>query len=97
MKKALIDPASGDLFFYNFYQQRWEGVYNAGFHDLRRVDQANGLQVGLERNFQLRLPGTDALAGAKDDARFEEMRFKKCLHSHFIRSGISEGGTEQRS
>lgn len=91
MNRALVDPASGDMFFYNFFKQKWEGIYNAGFHDLHRHDKMNGLEMEFEKNFQMYYKDQRQSNVDCNNILWEKMTFKKCLRSHFIRDGIEEG------
>jgi hypothetical protein len=89
--KALIDPATGDIFFYNFFKKKWEGIYNAGFHDLHRQNTMNGLEIEFEKNFKMYHKEIKFKNYKDENNIFEDISFKKCKRSHFIRKGIEEG------
>lgn len=91
MNKALIDPALGDLFFYNFFKKKWEGIYNAGFHDLHRHDKMNGLAMEFEKNFKMHYKHANFDNSIKNNALYEQLKFKESKKSHFIKIGIIKG------
>lgn len=89
LNRALVDPASGDLFFYNFFRSKWQGVYNAGFHDLRRHCKLKSVETDFKKNFRMHSKSADTRS---HECLWDRMSLRKCARDHYIRKGIPDGG-----
>lgn len=91
VNRALVDPASGDLFFYDCFRGRWKGLYNSGFHNVPRQNDLQGFEVNFHKCFKLPHRNKALQSGYCADALWDKMAFRSCSRSHFMRRGIPKG------
>ena len=86
--KALLNPYTGDIYFYDFFDLEWKGQYNVGFHldqnlpDFRQHTLKTYLEHSLVKYYDIK-------KDFKDDT-FEEINILKTKKEHFLLKNIKE-------
>ena len=82
----MICESSGDVFFYDFFKERWEAIYNVGFHQSNGKNFNNCI-LGIEQNLQfLNNQKTKLFA----DHQVDYLDLKKCPKCHYLVQGFDK-------
>ena len=79
------------MFFYDFLKQKWQGIYNTGFHDLHRNGTDQGLDIGFEQNFKMYFQKRNFKDKNPEFVLYEKLIFCNSKKSNFICKDIEQG------